>query len=168
MKIQNTELRIEHGTFNGQWKKYRYFSENLGPLVVSTTKTSFDNNFSRVVDQNIFWSLHLTENFHVCISQECLMLTIDRNVWCLKLHIFLKHIFSKQSFQNIFLRNYLFSRNLVFVRNIFLREICLPMQCGLILHGLLLSCSMWSLYILWPFYFVVFFHCGLFYDSKNY
>ena len=32
-KIQNTKLRIEHGTFFWQWKKYIYFSENIGPLV---------------------------------------------------------------------------------------------------------------------------------------
>ena len=31
-KIQNTKLRIEPGTFFGQWKTYEYFSENIGPL----------------------------------------------------------------------------------------------------------------------------------------
>ena len=31
-KIQNTKLRIERGTFFGQWKKYAYFSEDIGPL----------------------------------------------------------------------------------------------------------------------------------------
>ena len=32
-KIQNTKLRIERGTFFGQWKKYVYFSKDIGPLV---------------------------------------------------------------------------------------------------------------------------------------
>ena len=32
VKAQNTNLRIERGTFYGQWKKYVYFSENIGPL----------------------------------------------------------------------------------------------------------------------------------------
>ena len=31
-KIQNTKHRIERSTFFGQWKKYIYFSEDMGPL----------------------------------------------------------------------------------------------------------------------------------------
>ena len=34
-KIQNTKLRIERGTFFGQWKKYVYFSEDIGPLAAA-------------------------------------------------------------------------------------------------------------------------------------
>ena len=48
-KIQNTELRIEHSTFNGQWKIYRYFPENLGPLVSSNEHLAWSVRSSPVL-----------------------------------------------------------------------------------------------------------------------
>ena len=69
-KIQNTKLRIECGTFFGQWKKCVYFSENIRPLTIQLLEISKTRpyHFFFTAQINYYWEWGLDVDFLVFIA----------------------------------------------------------------------------------------------------